>query len=389
MFGCGVREFVDTNRKLLCKTGATMMAVCLTLGLVMSKPAPDQFLNGARILAADDKTTEAVPNPKQWLVGPPAGASRSGSYRDTFENAADTAIGSLPLGTPLQAPENAPSPKQFLVPCPLRPFVFCPPRLSPSPHPASENASDTAVGSLPVRTPLQPPEKASSPKQWLVGPPAGTFRPGSFRGTIENAPDTAIGSLPLGTPPQGPENATSPKQWLVKPPAGTSQPGSFRDTIENASPLGTPLQGPENAPSPKQHSALPPSGTLPPRSRTVNTLCTCNFSPNKLYMVATQAAKQDGYIWRQGGGWVWSGQPCSCMPASNFRQRTAENAVIRCTFIYESDRRNEIPCIGQEFVYSSTSDVAGYYQCNGNPTRCVSTGYCQGRTCTQGPSGFR
>jgi len=310
------------------------MAVCLTLGFLMSKPAPDQFLNSVRILAADDKTTEVMPNPKQWLVGPPAGTFLPGSFRGTIENAPDTAIGSLPLGTPLQGPENAPS-----------------------------------------------------PKQWLVGPPAGTSRPGSFRDTIENASDIAIGSSPLGTPLQGPENAPSPKQWLVKPPAGTSQPGSFRDTIENASPLGTPLQGPENAPSPKQHSALPPSGTLPPRSRTVNTLCTCNFSPNKLYMVATQAAKQDGYIWRQGGGWVWSGQPCSCMPASNFRQRTAENAVIRCTFIYESDRRNEIPCIGQEFVYSSTSDVAGYYHCNGNPTRCVSAGYCQ--TYTQGPSGFR
>jgi len=231
-------EFVDMNRKLLCKAGTTLMVVCLTLGLLMSKSLPDRFHNGGRILTADDQATEIVPTPKRWALRP-------GSFRDITENASDTAIGRLPQGTPLQAPENVSSPKQF----------------------------------------------------------------------------------------------------------------------------------------------LPPSVTLPPRSRKVSTLCTCNFSPNRLYIVATTT--RDGYVLRQGGVSHLSGQQCSCMNAYNFRQRTAENAVIRCTFVYESDRRHEIPCAGQEFVYSSTSDVAGYYQCNGNPTSCVSTGYCHGDPCTHGPDSFR
>jgi len=217
-------EFVDTNRKLLCKTGTTLMAVCLTLGLLMSQPLPDQFHNGGRILTADDKTTEVVPTP--------------GSFRDIIQNASDPSMRRLPQGTPLQAPENVSSPKQF-------------------------------------------------------------------------------------------------------------QPGS----------------------------------------RKVSTLCACNYSPNRLYIVATTT--RDGYVWRQGGVTLGSRRQCSCMPASDFRQRTAENAVIRCSFVYESDRRNEIPCTGQEFSYSSTSNVAGYYQCSGNPTSCVSTGYCHGDPCTHGPSNFR
>jgi hypothetical protein len=215
--GRGMCGFLHLHKKLLCKTGATLMTVCLTLGLIMSQSLPNQFHKGSRILSADDKPIKVVPNPQSW-------------------------------------------------------------------------------------------------------------------------------GLPRPT---------------------------------------------ENVSNPKQFAPLPTFGTLPPRSYKVNSLCTCNFSPNKLYMIARQAAKREGYTWSQGGAWVWRGQPCSCMPASNFRLRTAENAVIHCSFVYESDRRNVIDCSGEEFVYSSASNLAGYYECNGNPTRCVNTGYCEGNVCTPRPSGLR
>jgi len=88
---CCMCTFVEMNRKLLCRTGTTLMAVCLTLGLLMWKPLPDQFHNGGRILTANDTAHEVVPT----------------------ENASDTAIGSLPQGKgiPLQAPENVSSPR--------------------------------------------------------------------------------------------------------------------------------------------------------------------------------------------------------------------------------------------------------------------------------------
>jgi len=141
----------------------------------------------------------------------------------------------------------------------------------------------------------------------------------------------------------------------------------------------------ENVSVPKQgFRPLPGSGTLPPTHRYgVNTLCMCNLSPIKLYMII-DAPNSQGQRWRMGGRKIWNGSPCDCMSAATFQKYTQEGATIRCTFRRETEAHyTEIPCGGRSFTYLSTSELSGRYACSGTPPTCAYSGYCSGHECWQ------
>jgi len=128
---------------------------------------------------------------------------------------------------------------------------------------------------------------------------------------------------------------------------------------------------------------LPGFGTLPPVStQGVNTLCMCNLSPMRVYMIIDAPAPAEGYHWRAGGDYVWNGRPCDCMSAATFQKYTREGGTIRCSFRRESDEHyTEHPCSGSSFTYQSTSRLSGRYAFSGSPPTCAYSGYCSGSAC--------
>lgn len=143
----------------------------------------------------------------------------------------------------------------------------------------------------------------------------------------------------------------------------------------------------ENASTPKlSFQPLPGSGTLPPpvSIQGVNTLCMCNLSPQKVYMIIDAPAPREGYQWRAAGSWIWNARPCDCMSAATFQKYTREGGKIRCSFRRATDTHyKEYRCTGESYTYLSTSQFAGRYACSGSPPTCRYSGPCSGHACLQ------
>jgi len=142
----------------------------------------------------------------------------------------------------------------------------------------------------------------------------------------------------------------------------------------------------ENVSIPKQSfGPLPPGSGGPPVFRQgVNTLCMCNLSPQKVYMIIDAPANNEGQHWSAGGYWVWNRKPCDCISAAIFQRYTQEGGTIQCSFRREDTPLDvKIPCSGRSFTYLSTSELSGRYACSGSPPTCAYSGYCQKHECWQ------